>query len=260
MLDRTRGAGRYELARYLVDRGASADIFLAAALGLTDSVRAMLQSNPTLLDEKTGQGAYAEQPPSSYHIYMWTIGGSRSPLDTAGQFEQKDTLQAMLPFATPSQRFHFACRRDEAMARELLRENPGFVAAMSADDHSALADAAWIGDERAVTLMLDLGFDPRVPGHDSGTALHCAAWEGSPGVVAAILRHPDAHALVAIKDGHYGATPLGWCCHGSVNGNSDHDHAGVARLLLEKGAQPGPDTQHASDSVEEVLAGWSRSR
>ena len=33
----TRGAGRYELARYLVERGASADIFLAAALGLTDA-------------------------------------------------------------------------------------------------------------------------------------------------------------------------------------------------------------------------------
>jgi ankyrin repeat protein len=31
MLDRTRGAGRYDLARYLVDRGASTDIFLAAA-------------------------------------------------------------------------------------------------------------------------------------------------------------------------------------------------------------------------------------
>ncbi|HEY7860734.1 MAG TPA: hypothetical protein VIB98_04780, partial [Gemmatimonadaceae bacterium] len=70
MLD--RNAGRYELARYLVERGASADIFLAAALGLTDRVRAMLAGDPTLLELRTGQGSYGEQPPSSYHIYYWS--------------------------------------------------------------------------------------------------------------------------------------------------------------------------------------------
>jgi ankyrin repeat protein len=103
--------------------------------------------------------------------------------------------------------------------------------------------------------MLDLGFDPRVAGHDSGTALHCAAWQGSPETVAALLRHPDAAELVAIKDAHYSATPLGWCCHGSRFGNTDHDHAGVARLLLAAGAQPGADTNDASEEVEAVLAG-----
>ena len=77
MLERARGAGRYELARYLVERGAHADIFLAAALGLTDRVRAMLASNPELLELRTGQGSYAEQPPSSSHIYTWTIGDGR---------------------------------------------------------------------------------------------------------------------------------------------------------------------------------------
>ncbi|MFL5630444.1 MAG: ankyrin repeat domain-containing protein, partial [Gemmatimonadaceae bacterium] len=58
MLEQKRGAGRFDLARYLVERGASADIFLAAALGLSDRVRTMLQGNPKLLDLRTGQGAY----------------------------------------------------------------------------------------------------------------------------------------------------------------------------------------------------------
>lgn len=78
MLDRARGAGRYDLARYLVERGASTDIFLAAALGLTDKARAMLRANPKLLDLRTGHGEYGEKPPSSYRIYEWTIGDGRS--------------------------------------------------------------------------------------------------------------------------------------------------------------------------------------
>ena len=115
MLDQKRGAGRFDLARYLVERGASADIFLAAALGLSDRVRAMLEANPKLLDLRTGQGDYGEQPPSSYHIYFWTIGDSRSPLDVAAQFEQRETLRTMLEFASPLQRLLLACRRgDEA--------------------------------------------------------------------------------------------------------------------------------------------------
>jgi hypothetical protein len=256
MLDRTRGAGRYESARYLVERGAHADIFLAAALGRTDRVHAMLANNPGLLDLKTGQGSYAPQPPSSYHIYFWTIGDGRSPLEVATQFEQQETLNAMLAFATPLQRLRLVCGRgDEDAARALVREHPRIIESMSREDHRAVSDAAWNGDDRAVTLMLALGFDPRTPGHDSGTALHCAAWGGFPRTVAALLRHRDATGLVAAKDSRYSATPLGWCCHGSLHGDTTRDHAAVARLLLDAGARAGADTEEASPLVESVLAG-----
>jgi ankyrin repeat protein len=257
MLEHKRGAGRYELARYLVERGASADIFLAAALGLTERVRAMLQDNPQLLNLRTGQGAYGEQSPSSYHIYFWTIGSNCGPLDVAAQFEQDETLRTMLKFAPPLQQFLFACRRgDEPWA--VLLAHPETIASMTSDDHRAISDAAWNGDARAVALMSELGFDPRTPGHDGGTALHCAAWQGSVETVAALLARPDARSLVAIRDAKYGATPLGWCCHGSRYGNTSHDHAGVAKRLLEAGARPGPDTNEASESVEAVLTTWSR--
>ncbi len=58
----------------------------------------------------------------------------------------------------------------------------------------------------------------------------------------------------AIRDGHYHATPLGWCCRGSLHGSPAHDHAAVARLLLGAGARPGPDTEHASPAVQAALA------
>ena len=186
---------------------------------------------------------------------FWTIGASRSPLDVAAQFEQRDTLDAMLAFVSPLHRLLLAARRGDAeRAREVVREHPALIASMTALDHRAITDAAWAGDASAVALMVELGFDPRTPGHDSGTALHCAAWEGSSATVAALLRHPEAKALVSIKDTHYGATPLGWCCHGSLHGNRDHDHAGVARLLLGAGAQPGRDTTDASPEVQSVIA------
>ena len=261
MLDRTSGAGRYDLARYLVERGASADIFLAAALGLTERARAMLERESALLDLRTGQGEYGERPPSSYHIDYWTIGNGRAPLDVAAQFAQLDTLQAMQEFASPLRRFLLACRLgDEPTARALLREHPGVVASMQPDDHRAISDAAWNGDAGAVALMLDLGFDPRTPGHDSGSALHCAAWQGSAEGVRALLTHESARAVLEIRDARYHSTPLGWCCHGSRHGNISCDHAGVAKLLLEAGAQTGTDTREASPSVERVLARWRRAR
>ncbi|MDP9280061.1 MAG: ankyrin repeat domain-containing protein, partial [Gemmatimonadota bacterium] len=167
----------------------------------------------------------------------------------------------MSEFASPLQRFLLACRSgDEAQARLLLREHPELIESMAPDDHRAISDAAWNGDARAVALMSELGFDPRTPGHDSGTALHCASWEGSAETVAVLLRRPDARSLVEIRDAHYSATPLGWCCHGSRFGNTTHDHAGVARLLLETGAEPGPGAVEASSSVEAVLTSWRRRR
>lgn len=256
MLDRQRGAGRFELARYLVKRGAATDIFLAAALGLSERVRTMLDANRDLLGLRTGQGDYGEKPPSSHHIYFWTIGDSRSPLDVAVQFGQSVTHETMLAFATPLQRLQSACRLgDEERARTIVREHPGIVESMAPEEHRTIADAAWNGAARAVALMLDLGFDPRTPGHDSGTALHLAAWEGSVETVTALLRHPDARALLGIRDAHYGASPLGWCCHGSLHGNRSHDHAGVARRLLDAGAQPDPGSTDASPSVQAAIAG-----
>ena len=258
MLDRKRGAGRFDLARHLVERGAAVDIFLASALGLTDKVRAMLEGDPKLLDLRTGQGDYGERPPGSYHIYFWTIGDGRSPLDVAEQFDQQETLRTMLEFASPLQRFLLACRNgDESQARALLQANSGLIQSMTSADHRAITDAAWNGDAKAVALMSELGFDPRARGEDGGTALHCAAWEGSAETVAALLRRPDAHSLLEIKDSHHSSTPLGWCCHGSRFANTSHDHAGVAQLLLEAGARPGPNISDASPSVLAVLTAWS---
>jgi ankyrin repeat protein len=255
MLDRRRGAGRYELAGYLVERGATADIFLAAALGLGDRVHELLHSNPSLLDLRTAQGDYAERPPSSFHIYMWTIGANLSPMQVAAQFEQHDTLRVMREAATPGQRLVFACARGDAgEARALLLGNPRLVESLRAIDSRALPDAAWTGQTAAVSLMLELGFDPMATGQDGGTALHCAAWQGVSDSVAAILRHPARRALVERRESTHGGVPLDWCCHGSQHRrNPAGDYPAIARMLLEAGSPRPRNLDVASDAVRAVI-------
>ena len=235
-------SARVDLATYLVERGASADIFLAAALGLTERARAMLEANPSLLTLRTSQGDYGEQPPSSYHIYTWTIGPNLSPLQVAAKFERHETRAVMERFASPEERLLVACHvGDAASARAIVAAHPGIVERLGPVDRRALTDEAWIANAPAVELMMELGFDPSAPsvsGGAGGTALHCAAWEGSAACVAAILRRPAGLALLEVREPTFGGTPLSWCAHGSANcGNPHADHAAVARMLLAAGAR-----------------------
>jgi ankyrin repeat protein len=233
---------RPQLARYLVERGASADVFLVAALGLADRARAMLRESPGLLQLRTSQGNYAEMPPSSYHIYQWTIEPNFTPMQTAAKFGQTATLRVMEEFATPAQRLLLACNRgDRDTALAIVRANPGIVEGLPVEDQRALTDEAWMANGPAVELMLELGFDPSIPsvtGATGGNALHCASWEGSVECVTALLRHGRGRALINAREASYNGTPISWCCHGSVHcGNPRADHAEVARLLIAAGAE-----------------------
>lgn len=255
MLDRKRGAGRYALAEYLVARGAAVDIFLAAALGLKDRIHSMLDADPTLIDRRTGQGEYGEQPPSSYQIYVWTIGPNLYPVQVAEQFQQGEAAEVLRSVAAPKQRFLAACvapRPDEA--KQLLRAQPRLMDELTSDDHRALADAAWAPNPQAVALMMELGFDPAVHGPIGGTALHCAAWQGSVDCVRAVLAYEQGRALVNAHDATWHGTPLGWCWHGSEHcGDPQADHAAVARLLVAAGTVPDAEWRDVPEWLAKII-------
>jgi ankyrin repeat protein len=259
MLGDGREWPRLALAGYLVERGASTDIFLAAALGLTERVRAMLEAEPTLLNLRTSVGAYAAQPPGAQHIYEWTIGAHRSPLHAAAKFDQRETLAVIEGFASPVERLLIACHRGDAgAAHAVLDAHPGLMDTLGAMERASMTDEAWASNGPAVELMLALGFDPAAKSMmtDGGSALHAAAWQGAPDCVGSILRRPAGRALLEVRDPTYRATPLGWCCHGSVYRRNPHGAYGaVARLLIEAGAPLDAEVveREASDEVEAVI-------
>jgi ankyrin repeat protein len=245
MLGDSPDSARLDLARYLVERGASVDIFLAAVLGLAERARAMLEADPSLLELRTSQGEYGEKPPSSYNIYNWTIGPNMSPLQTAAKFGQHETRSVMEQFASPAERLLVACHvGDGGSARAIVAANPGLVERLGPVDRRALTDEAWFANGSAVELMMELGFDPAAPsitGPTGGNALHCAAWVGCVACVAAILSYPKGVTLLEAREPVYGGTPLSWCSHGSAHcGNPKADHPEVARMLIAAGAKLDP--------------------
>jgi ankyrin repeat protein len=255
MLEQRRGAGRYALAEYLVERGASVDVFLAAALGLADRLRGMLEADPLLMSLRTAEGEYGERPPSADHIYTWTIGQHLSPLQVAAQFGHDPAVEVLRAFASPRDRLVAACMTGSAEeARALLRASPGLIAQLTPDDARILPDAAWAGNATAVGLMLDVGFPADARGMDGGTVLHCAAWQGDAGCIETALRHDRVRSLIEARDSVHDSTPLGWCCHGSrYRANPEGDYPGVARLLLDAGARPGPNLGDATEEVRVAI-------
>ena len=156
--------------------------------------------------------------------------------------------------------FLVACRLgDEPGAVAVLREHPGVVGSMHADDHRAVSDAAWSGDARAVALMLALASIRQRPAtmrerrctvrHGLARRRRCVrsctrARARAGGGPRCTLRS-DAARMVLSRIAEWK-----W----------SNDHAGVAELLLGAGARPGPDTRDASPAVSAVLARWSRGR
>ncbi|MGE0157771.1 MAG: ankyrin repeat domain-containing protein [Gemmatimonadales bacterium] len=257
MLQGKRGAGRYALAAHLVERGAAVDVFLAAALGLVDRLEQILEQDPSVVDLRTGKGAYGEKPPSSFHIYTWTLGQYLSPLQVAAQFEQPEALDVLRRRSSPKDRLLAACAaaRAEEVA-DILREWPDLVAGLGPEDARALPEAGWNGNAAAVDLMLSVGFDPATDGQDRGTVLHCAAWQGAADCVEVALRHPGVRALIERRDAVHHSTPLGWCCHGARWAKKGGDYPRIARLLLEAGAKPGPNLDDAPEDVRAVIRAY----
>jgi ankyrin repeat protein len=249
-----------EVSRFLLERGATPDIFLAAALGDQVLAEKLIDTDPGCVAYRIGRAP--EFPPLGNKgrggtIYQWTLAfnsyahqiallkGHDSLFDFL--FERSDTTTRLLVCCV-------LARRSEA--EQIVARNPGLVLSLPDADLQLLARYCWETNTNyeAVRLMLDLGFPVAHPETTHGyTALHNAAWAGSADLVDLLIArgHP-----VDIRDPRYNATPLGFAIHDCTveKRHPEGEFGRVVRSLIDAGSPWDPSICPTGDpQVDEAL-------
>jgi ankyrin repeat protein len=256
-----------DVARILVDRGAWFDIFIAVGLRDKSLVERCLRDDPEALDHRIWQGKYTTvhrgRPSTREEIgdhrgdfYRWVFGHNVSVLDAARALGFDDILELLLQHASPAQRLLAACAAaDRPAADAIVSEHPDVVSSLSRDRMRLIADRAHANDTAAVMLMLDLGFDARVPGPDEFEAIRWAAFHGNPEMTRRLLGHSPP---LNVPDPSYGGTPLDNCLYGALHGwscdSSPCDYPATVQLLIDAGERVRPEYLPTGlDDVDAVL-------
>ncbi len=206
-----------EVARFLLQHGATPDIFLAAALGDRELAEALIDSDPGCLAHRVGR--LSEFPPIGHKarggtIYQWTLAFNSYARQIALLKGHEALFDYLYKRSDTPTRLLVACvlgRRREAEA--IAGSNPELVDSLPATDHELVARYCWETNTNieAVRLMLDVGFPIAHPETSHGySPLHNAAWAGSADLVDLLIArgHP-----VDLVDPTYNATPLGFAIY-----------------------------------------------
>ncbi len=206
-----------DVARFLLERGATPDIFLAAALGDRALAEELIDRNRACLAHRIGREP--EFPPLGYKsrggtIYQWTLAFNSYAHQIALLKGHGALFDVLYQNSDTTTRFLVSCllaRRNEAEA--IAARNPGLVSSLAAADLELLARYCWETNQNyeAVQLMLDVGFPIAYPETTHGySPLHNAAWSGSADLVDLLLARGHPTDLV---DPRYHATALGFAIH-----------------------------------------------
>ncbi|MEO8275799.1 MAG: hypothetical protein ABI639_06235 [Thermoanaerobaculia bacterium] len=227
---------RPEVARHLLARGATPDIFMAARLGDLALAERLLDADPSAIAARVNAPGYAPVPP--FNIYCWSLGFGVSPHAVAARYAHTEVFALLNSRSTPRVLLRTAIlANDVPRAKALVEADPSLLTSMSREDHGQLAAAIFHGMEDAAHLMLDLGFDPTAPGIDGGSSLHAACWVGNVKLVERILERVGKGRLLDAPDPTHQSPPLGWAAYGSVQRRAaGGDYPAVAERLVAAGA------------------------
>jgi ankyrin repeat protein len=231
-----------DVARFLLERGAKPDIFLAAALGEVPLAERLVTEDRGCLSQRIGK--LPEFPPLGYQgrggtIYQWTLRFNSYPHQIALMKRHQPMFDFLYAASDMATRLLVNCvlaRRAEAEA--IAKQHPEIVPGLPDVDRELVAKYCWETNTNydAVKLMLDLGFPVAHPERSHGyTPLHNAAWAGSSGLVELLITrgHP-----VDIRDPAYNATPLGYALYDCLveKRHPEGEFARVVKALLEAGS------------------------
>jgi hypothetical protein len=255
-----------EVARFLVERGAWFDIFIAIGLRDLALVERCLREDPEALDHRIWHGKYrvahnGARPATVEEIgdrrgdtYRWVFGHNLSAIDVARSLGYQEIVERLLRDASPAQRLLAACAAaDRGAAEAVVAAHPDLVRSLTPAQMQLITDAAHADRTAAVLLMIDLGFDPHARGVDGWEPIRWAAFHGNVELVRRLLAYDPP---LRVPDPSYGGTPVEQCLYGSVHGWSckSGDFAAATRLLLDAGDTfPPDDYPTGRDDVDAVL-------
>lgn len=230
-----------DVARYLISRGATADIFLAAALGDLALAERLIAADPNCTSHRIGKAP--EFPPLGNGlggtIYQWTLAFNSYAHQVALLKGHADLFDLLYRHSDTRTRFLVSCllaRREEA--RAIAAANPGLVAGLPEADLELLPRYCWETNTNydAVKLMLELGFPVTQTERSHGyTALHNAAWSGSADLVELLLQYG---APVDLQDPGFSSTPLGYALYDCLfeKRHPEGDFRRTIELLIDAGS------------------------
>jgi ankyrin repeat protein len=244
-----------DLVRYLIQRGAKSDLFLAAALGDEELIKIHLAQNPDSIRARIDNKSFPmSNPRAGGSIYIWTLGNGLSPHQVAKKFGHERIVQYLLDQSPAEvQLVNHIWLGNEPAVKRLLAADPDLPSKIAASDPAALPNAARERNHFALRLFVEAGFPIDARGQHHATALHWSAWHGDAESVEFLLRH---NAPLEIKDADFHATPIGWAMHGSENSwhRPQGNYPEVARLLLKAGAKV-PPQPGGSKEIRRAIAG-----
>jgi ankyrin repeat protein len=218
-----------DVVRFLLDRGATPDIFLANA-------------NPRSVSFRIGR--LPEFPPIGHNgrggtIYQWTLAFNSYPHQIALLKGHTDVFDLLWARSDDTTRLLVSCvlgRR--AAAEAIVARHPDIVASLPPEDLELLPRYCWETNTTidAVRLMLDLGFPVAHPERSHGyTALHNAAWSGSADLIDLLIARG---APVDVVDPTFQSTPLGFAMYDCLveKRHPEGEFGRVAKSLIEAGS------------------------
>ena len=198
---------RPEVARFLVERGARTDLFMAAVFDDVGMARALLEKDETAVSLRLGGGKTHEHLGGG-DKYYWSLGFADTALEVARRRGSASVYAYLLERSPAATQLVQASRRGDLDAIELLLEADGSLLD-GLDDNSRCQ--VLCGELEAVRRLLDAGVGPNVRGEEHGaTPLHWAAWENRRRHVDLLL---ERGADRTMRDRSFGGTPQGWASH-----------------------------------------------
>lgn len=246
---------RQEVARYLVERGASTDLLMVAAIGDRALVSEHLAVDPRVVRMTASDAWFPRRDTrAGGTIYFWTLGAHKTAHLVAHELGHREIVSDLLERSPEGLKLAMACELpDDGLLAVLRTRHEDVAGVLSDEDRGRLVIAAEMRKTEAVHRMLEAGWPLDGVASHGGTALHWAAWLGQREMTEDLLRH---QAPLSILDSEHHMTPLGWALHGSKHGWNckSGDFAGVVAALLAAGAEPPEgDDVDASDAVKDIL-------